>query len=266
MAKIVYDYYIGKDIYNDGKVEELLLNHYKKGLKLDYNNDEIFYLTNDVRQNIISWYPFKEGCTTMEIGAGCGTITKRLCELSKKVVSVEASKRRAEILFERNKEYDNLEVYVSNIENLPIKYKADYIILNGVFEYSKIFVNKENPFDYMLNILKKHLNKNGIILIAIENRFGIKYIAGNNEDHLGEKYVGLYGYSNEKVETFGRNQLKEIFVRNNFANCKFYSVFPDYKMPQLIFSDKYKFSEYELLSFPGYNHNLQEEHIYCPPS
>ena len=257
-AKISYDFYDKKNIYNDGEVENRLLEYYKNHKEIDFEDDQVFYLTTDSRQNVLSWYPFEKDSTILEIGSGCGTITSILCDKSKKVVSIEASKKRAEINYYRNNNKDNLEIYVSNINDLKINQKFDYIVLVGVFEYSKIFFDVENPFDYALNLYKKLLNKNGRILIAIENRLGIKYFAGNKEDHIGKSYVGLEGYGNSDYQTFGRKEISEIFKRNGFNNIKFYSMFPDYKLPQIVFSDDYKFSEYELKSFPIYNHNIYE--------
>ncbi len=135
----MYDYYNGKDIYNDGDVEDLLLKHYKEGSELDFYQSGVWYLTTDIRANILEWYPFKKSDSILEIGSGCGTLTRVLCEKSGSVTSVEASKRRAEITFERNKEYDNLNVIVGNYGAFPLDKKFDYIVLIGVFEYAKRF-------------------------------------------------------------------------------------------------------------------------------
>ena len=257
MAKINYDFYDGKDIYNDGKIEQELYEYYKNDKTIDFTRDDIFYLTTPIRENIISWYPFKKNSKVLEVGAGLGTITGTLCNNVDKVVAVEGSERRANILYERHKDKENLEVYVGNYGDIQFSEKFDYIVLIGVFEYSKIFFSTDNPFNDFLEALKKNLNENGKIIIAIENRYGIKYWAGNNEDHLGKPYLGLYGYDNENVQTFGKNELIEIFENSGIKDYKFYYPFPDYKMPQVIYTDKYQPSDFELECLPIYNFSYE---------
>ena len=58
-------------------------------------------------------------------------------------MAVEGSKRRAEIIQSRHKTAKNLEIYCANFKDIIFKEKFDYIILVGVFEYSRIFYNTD---------------------------------------------------------------------------------------------------------------------------
>ena len=222
MAKLNLKYYDGKNIYNDGNVEEKLLEHYKSGKPLDQTKEDIFYLVTDVRKNILNWYPFTKQDEVLEIGCGCGTLTGTLCEKCQNVVCVEGSKRRAEITYYRHQNKDNLEVYAGNFNDIKIKQKFDYIILIGVFEYAKLFFDSNNPFDEFLEKIKKLLKSTGKVLLAIENRYGIKYWAGANEDHIVKPYVGLEGYDSYKVQTFGKTEFIDLITRHGFTKNKFY--------------------------------------------
>lgn len=239
MAKIVYDFYDGKDIYNDGSVEDKLLRHYRDGSKLDFYGDGVWYLTTDIRANILEWYPFEKKDSVLEIGGGSGTLTSVLCQKAGKVVSVEGSKRRAEIICEKNKQYKNLEVIAGNYGTFSLKGKYDYIVLVGVFEYAKrFFPEKEDAFLFFLTTMRKNLKKGGKILIAIENRYGIKYWAGAKEDHLLKSYVGLEGYESTDIGTFGKDEFVKLIKRAGFSKYRFYYPFPDYKLPEIIYSDQ----------------------------
>ncbi len=240
MANINYDYYKGITKYDDGNVENELLSFYDGKINLDLNRDDIFYVLTDIRENIINWYPFKKNSEVLEIGGGTGPITGVLCRKAKHVVSVENSKRRAEIIYKRNAKYENLDVYAGNFQDVQYNQKFDYIVLVGVFEYTKIFFDTKNPFEDFLNSLKKMLNKNGKIIIAIENRYGIKYFSGVTEDHYAKKYIGLKGYENLNIQTFGKGEWINLLNKCGLKNYKFYYPFPDYKMPFYIFSDKRK--------------------------
>lgn len=255
MAKINYEYCEDKVLYDSGEVEEWLLNEYKKGNTPSEKKVEYFYSVTPVRENIVNWYPFKKNSRILEIGGGLGAVTGCLCDKSSKVVSVEYSKRRAETIYYRHKNRDNLEVIVGNFEKINFEEKFDYIVLIGVFEYAKRFFNTKDPFNEFLIKMKKLLKTNGVILIAIENRYGIKYFAGSNEDHYGEKYLGLKGYENHDIQTFGKKELSDIVKKAGFKYEKYYYPYPDYKMPYIIYTDERVPYKTEINSLLFYNHD-----------
>lgn len=255
MAKINYEYYEDKVLYDSGDVEDWLLNEYKKGNTPSEEKVEYFYSVTSIRENIVNWYPFKKNSRILEIGGGLGAITGCLCDKASKVVSVEYSKRRAETLYYRHKNRENLEVIVGNFDKIKFEEKFDYIVLIGVFEYAKRFFDTKDPFNEFLIKMKKLLKTNGVILIAIENRYGIKYFAGSNEDHYGEKFLGLKGYENYDIQTFGKKELSDIVKKAGFKYEKYYYPFPDYKMPYIIYTDERVPYKTEINNLLFYNHD-----------
>lgn len=244
--KINYDYYNGKDSYSDGEVENEIIEYAKKYKNEDeiFENDirwPVFYHLTSIRKNILNWYPFKENSEVLEIGAGMGAITGTLCEKCKSVTSVELSKNRASSIAVRNEDKENLEIIVGNLNDIDFKdRKFDYITLIGVFEYAGLYTNTDNPYIDFLNNIKKLLKKDGKLLIAIENKFGMKYFLGAPEDHTNVLYDGITGYKNSKrIQTFGKEELKTILSDAGFTNTKFYYPLPDYKLPSLMFSEDY---------------------------
>lgn len=244
--KINYDFYKGEDLYSDGDIENEIIEYAKKYKNTDeiFINDirwPVFYHLTPIRKNILNWYPFKEGSEVLEIGAGMGAITEVLCQKCGKVTCVELSKNRASSIAVRNEDKENLEIIVGNLNDIDFKEKKfDYITLIGVFEYAVLYTNTDNPYIDFLNNIKKLLKPNGKILIAIENKFGMKYFLGAPEDHTNIKYDGITGYINKKnVQTFGKKELEEILKECGLGNTKFYYPLPDYKLPSLIFSDEY---------------------------
>ena len=253
MAKINYKYYDGNDVYNDGKIEEKLLEKYMNNSDCYDKNEDMFFYTTQIRENILNWYPFKENCRILEIGSGTGAVTGALLKKAKKVISVEGSRRRSEIVYYRHKKADNLEVFCGNFKRMEFSEKFDYIVLVGVFEYARMFYDSQRPFDSFIEDMKKILKDDGKILIAIENRFGIKYFCGFSEDHLKEPWIGLEGYENKKVCTFGKEEFKRIIESHNMF-CRFYNVYPDYKLPSFIYSDDFKISNFDLVNYKNYNY------------
>ena len=246
-VKLNLTFYKGKDLYSDGLIEDELLEIVKNNPKEKYNeiifeksNWAVLYHLSEIRSHVIEWVPITKEDTVLEIGAGCGALTTILSEKSKKVTCIELSKKRSLINANRNKDKDNIEILVGNFQDIEISEKYDYITLIGVFEYAKSYINSERPYEKFLEIIKKYLKPNGKIIIAIENKLGLKYWAGCKEDHTGLYFEGLEGYpKTDVVRTFSKNEIHELLKESGFKNNEFYYPYPDYKLPNAIYSDDY---------------------------
>jgi len=245
-------FYKGEDLYTDGDVENYILDCSRSGMCLeDIPEDKlswpVFYHLSPVRANIINWYPFKPKGSILEIGAGCGAITEILCRKVKSVTAVELSLRRSEIIEARCRQFKNLTIYAGNLNDMEFNEKFDYITLIGVLEYAPSFTESLEPGIDFLRKIRPLLKQSGKLFIAIENQFGMKYWAGSNEDHLGKAFAGLEGYSNiDNVRTYGKKELEEIIKSAGFKSLNFYYPYPDYKFPEMIFSDDFLPSESDL--------------------
>lgn len=246
MANLNLEFSQNEDEYSDGDIEldllEICKNHSSNEFDEIINNDRrwpVLYHLSRFRQNILNWYPFKKDSDILEVGAGCGAITGLLCEKGKHVVAAELTKIRAQINFERNKGYDNLDIFVGDIFKIKFNQKFDYITLIGVLEYAAFMSQAKNPYAEMLNKLKGLLNPGGHILIAIENRYGLKYFAGAREDHTGKFFDGVSGYDeNTKVKTFTKNELEDLLCSQGLSEHKFYYPLPDYKFTKVVYTDQ----------------------------
>lgn len=254
-VELNFSYYEGIDRYNDGDIEDELLDYVKNSQNVIeiLNKDSrwpILYHLSPVRQNILEWYPMVKDSEVLEVGSGCGAISGVLCRKARKVTAVDLSKRRSLINAYRNQIYDNLEIYVGNFNTVKdnLNKKFDYITLIGVLEYAAYYTETDNPFVDFLKNIRSLLKPDGKVLIAIENKYGLKYWAGVREDHTGGFFDGLEGYigTESKVRTFGKKELARIIEDAGFAKNDFYYPFPDYKFPQQIFSEKWMPKEGDL--------------------
>lgn len=243
-------YYPGKDLYSDGEIEDEMLDIAKNVPVSEYNRViaerkswAILYHFSNVRENIVQSMPITKEDSVLEIGAGCGAITGVLARMAKNVDAVELSMKRSLINAYRHQEADNITIKVGNFQEVEqhLEKKYDVITLIGVFEYACSYIDSEQPYAEFLEIIKKHLTKDGRLILAIENKFGLKYWAGSREDHTGKFFDGLEGYidTDSKVRTFSKEALKKIITDAGYAKAEFYYPFPDYKFPVQIFSDEY---------------------------
>lgn len=245
-VKLNYEFYEGADSYSDGDIEEDLLKLVKEHENVEeilHKDDRwpILYHLSPVRQNILEWYPFKKDDHVLEVGAGCGAISGVLSKKAGRVTCIELSKRRSLINAYRNRNCDNLEIMVGNFNHIKLKEKFDYITLIGVLEYASYYTEAEEPFVEFLKNIRKMLKPEGSILIAIENKYGLKYWAGAREDHTGRFFDGIEGYhkTESRVRTFSKKEIASIIQNAGYEKLGFYYPFPDYKFPVQIFSENY---------------------------
>lgn len=250
-----YEYYSGSDLYCDGDVEDEMLNIAKDHTEAELNQViaerkewPILYHFSDLRKNIVEWIPIGEAQTVLEVGAGCGAITGAFAKKAQSVTSIELSKKRSLINAYRNREYDNVEVKVGNYKDIEKTVGIfDYVSLIGVLEYAELYMDGDNAYTTMLKNVKGHLKPGGKLILAIENRLGLKYFAGCKEDHLSEYFKGIEGYPVSKgIKTFSKKELENVLRESGFQKQTFYYPYPDYKFPTTIYSDKFLPKENDL--------------------
>ena len=202
-----------------------------------------YHLTS-CRSNLFRGFSLEAGARALELGAGCGAITRYLGECGLEVDAVEGSRRRAEIARERCRDLDNVVIIQSNFNQLDFPENSyDYVFLIGVLEYAGRFfdgVSDHEAFAKILIRAREVLRPDGVIFVAIENRMGLKYWLGANEDHYERPFIGLYDYPRSQgIRTYDKKNLQHFFSSLNFNHFRFLFPFPDYKLPRLILSDEF---------------------------
>lgn len=167
----------------------------------------------DIKQNILKWYPFKENASVLEI------------------YDEESILENVNL---------NIKLDKCNIKNLSLNGEYDYITLIGTFEYVPTILDNYKCYSEFLKRLKKHLTPNGTILIAIDNRLGVKYLTGGKYKNYSYIFEGM----EKKIQKGQANLLtkQELikFIREaEFENFKFYYPLPDYRFINSIFTDDF---------------------------
>ncbi len=235
--------------YNDGdEIETRIFNIIK-------NATDISTLSTELRQHCTDWpsqyhltsaranimRPFEQtlkGANVLEIGAGCGAISRYLGECGADVLALEGSPRRASIARSRTRDLHNITVLAEKFDQFTCDHQFDVITLIGVLEYANLFTPGDNPALIMLQRVRQLLKPEGKLIIAIENQLGLKYFAGAPEDHFGKPMVGIEGrYGKDQAQTFGRPVLTKLLQQAGFEAANFLAPFPDYKLPSSIVTE-----------------------------
>ncbi len=254
MAVLNTKWFKEKCVYSDGPVEDEMLEMVRSGKDLlavleSDNRWPILYHFSPYRRNLLEWFPFSPDASLLEIGAGCGALTGLFCEKTAQVTAVELSERRSRILFHRHEKVQNLEVIAGNLADVEFPGRFDYVTLIGVLEYAGRFSEDRHAASAMLHRVGDLLAPGGSLILAMENKFGLKYFAGAREDHTGRSFDSIEGYPPCGIETFSRKALESLLKSCGYSSTRFYYPYPDYKLPGEVFSDDY---------LPRVNHILHD--------
>ncbi|MCI8345126.1 MAG: hypothetical protein HFJ42_04060 [Clostridia bacterium] len=163
--------------------------------------------------NILKWYPFKENSNLLEIYNENSIMEK----LEK-----------------------NINIEKCSITKLKLEGEYDYITLIGTYEYAPTIYEGNKPYSDFLKDLKKHLKPDGKILLAIDNRLGIKYFAGAKNKHYNKLFEVVESeVRQKKPNLLLKRELEKFINEAEFKNYKFYYPVPDYFNTNTIFTDDF---------------------------
>jgi 2-polyprenyl-3-methyl-5-hydroxy-6-metoxy-1,4-benzoquinol methylase len=237
-------------------VEKDILDAFKNG------TDTIKVLTEDTRwpiryhlsperRNLLEWYRFRKNASMLEVGSGCGALTGLFCERLSHVTSIELSPMRAEITAHRHQNISNLKIIVGNLFDIDFKGKKfDYISVIGCLESADQFIRTSDPCVDFLKKIHSLLTDDGIVIVAIDNKFGLNFLGGFREDHTNRLFDSIENYPHyDRVRTFSNTEIRKLLKQAEFRWMTFYYPVPDYRLPKEVFSEDYP---------PTLAHNIAE--------
>ncbi len=214
----------------------------------------LYHLSSE-RANLLRGLQIVKEANILELGSGCGALTRYLAENYAHVTAIEGSPIRAKLTQLRCKDLHNVDVIVSNIDAVSFANTFDVVTLVGVLEYATLFWRGNgNPYEQLLLKSFDMLSENGVLILSIENKFGIKYFSGCREDHLNHLFVGIEGYpDNNTVMTFSKYELEAMIRKAGFRHSQFLLPFPDYKIVSTVINSEYtshsSFLKYNLIDW-----------------
>jgi SAM-dependent methyltransferase len=198
------------------------------------------YHLSTQRSLLLRGFEFDRSLRVLEVGCGCGAITRYLGEAFDSVISIEGSPSRAALARLRTRDQPHVSIVSAPFQDIDFSEPFDLILCVGVLEYSGQFIGGAEPYRSALERFRSLLSSRGILGVAIENQFGLKYFATSREDHTNVMFDGIEGYPRypSGARTFGRSELIEL-LREQFARVEMFYPCSDYKLPWAVFSDAF---------------------------
>ena len=193
-----------------------------------------------------------EPCTLVaDLGSGWGQLTRSLARRVPDVISVEPDQEQIEVsrAIAAQEKLQNILFLKSEIANLPlVKNRVDLALLCGALEWVPSASTLE-PWQAQRQALagvKDLLSPRGQVVVAIENRAGLKYLLGERDDHTGLRHVSnLPGAEAQalhraetgedlRVRTYDLMEYRKLFEAAGLSLTKTFLAFPDYKLPEVL--------------------------------
>ena len=232
--------------YADGAEQELI-SILESALDRSSQSDELASAIHDwptryhlspLRAHLFSPLKVGPGDRVLEVGCGTGVNVRVMAERGAHVVGIEGTYARATAARIRNAEFDNVEILAGDIADYETDELFDVVLVIGVLEYTPSgMASIAAPIDF-LRRCRSFLKQDGVLVLAIENQFGLKYLLSYPEDHLGVPWIGLEGYRKRTPRTWSRAALVGMLTESGFERQEFLNPFPDYKLPSVIVRDR----------------------------
>jgi len=249
--------------YRDTEKEKIfdILNLMNAGMKWDDAVEETFAETNPWLCSIVTSpkrYKFLEKMSlgenqrVLDIGAGWGQTAIPLARPNK-VCALEPTPERMDFIQAAAKQEHlekNLFFIGSDYMEVEFQTKFDLILSIGVLEWIGAFRADGEVEEIQAAFLAKtktDLGIDGRLVIGIENRLGLKYLLGANDDHIGIPNIACLtkDLSKKKYKHAANKELRclthsmaeyeKILQEAGYCKVQFFAALPDYKLPEKIF-------------------------------
>ncbi len=132
---------------------------------------------------------------------------------------------------------ESLLVVSDSMDNLTGMW--DCLVVSGAFAKAPVLFGSEAPYEKFFGALKEHLNPGGHLLLAADNRYGLRCFAGCQERQSGRYFEGLEGFCHsEGAVAFSKEAVLAMAKEAGFVQAKTYYPYPDYRWMTTLYTEE----------------------------
>lgn len=191
------------------------------------------------RHALLRPLPLRPGDRVLELGCGCGALTRYLGECGATVHAVEGSPLRAQIAAARCRDLPNVAVHLDDLAQFSYPLSYDWVLLVGVLEYAPVYSISPDPVRDCLFNAARFLSPRADASSSPSKTNSASNISTAAPKTTSEKpFFGIRNlYSPRQPLTFGKKELAAHLSRAGLSCTHVYYPFPDYKLPETILAD-----------------------------
>lgn len=118
------------------------------------------------------------------------------------------------------------------------KRQFPYVVLSSAFE-------AHEDCERLLRGCRNALTPDGRLLLAMNNRLGLRYFCGDRDPYTGRNFDGIENYRRAYVtkedgfagRMYSKSEMQTVLRRAGFAKSQFFSVLPGLESPSLIYAE-----------------------------
>lgn len=202
----------------DDEIQMLLKEHNgdARAVLEEHPQLDYLYALSEQRRLLLDWFEFEPGAKLLQVGADYGAMTGLYHTSAESVVVLDTEEKALETVRMRHSIAMNVEYVKNDLVGFAAAEpdrRFDYVVMAGG--------KAERADAAEIAAAKQLLKPDGVLILAVPNALGIKYLAGAQTEEHGltkQQIVDLLG---DKKDT------------------KFYYPMPDYRTPISIYSDEY---------------------------
>jgi glycosyltransferase involved in cell wall biosynthesis/SAM-dependent methyltransferase len=188
------------------------------------------------RADLLRPFRWRPGLRVLDCGVGTGALARYVGEQGVTLVGLESSPQRAALAARRCAGVGGVRVLIGDVVDYEDDAGFDIVLCIGVYEHA-LGRGSESGRAF-LAALRRLTRPSGLLLLAIENQIGLKYLAGHPEDHIGSAWAGPEGDPGAPhARTLTRRRLADEVRAAGFPCQRFMYPFPDYKLPRVILDE-----------------------------
>lgn len=204
-----------------GDIRQILTDNHR----LDY-----LYALSDERELLLEWYDFRPDASLLQVGADYGAMTGLYRTAVAQVTVLDTEAEALETVRLRYPGAENVEYVQDSLPSYGRKtdQSYDYVVMAG---WEKALDEQD------IQAAKGLLGPGGVLIVAVPNPLGMKYLAGTPRENNG----------------LTKRQLRKLLLENRRREdpaasrpdnpldgfLRFYYPMPDYRTPISIYSDDY---------------------------
>lgn len=193
-------------------------------------NWTVMYQLAESRVNLIEWLELEPGAEVLELGAGCGTITSALIKKGLRVTCQEERLAYCKVNALRHSQ-DPITIYALPLDQCLKMQERKYDVI-----FALELPASEEGTRQLIGTLSGLLKPHGFLVLAVKNKFGLKYWAGNTQMDTHKYFAGL---ENAGVRMHSKSSLSKLLRENGLDFQEFYYPYPDERFARDIYSDRY---------------------------
>jgi len=196
------------------------------------------YHLSPLRSHLFSPLKVGPGDRVLEIGCGMGANVRAMAERGAEVVGIEGSFARATAARIRTAEFEKVEILAGDVADYTTTELFDVVLVIGVLEYTSSGIASINLPGEFLGLCRNFMKSDSVLVLAIENQMGLKYLLSYPEDHLGQPWIGIEGYRKRTPRTWSRVSLSKMLSEAGLQFQEFLNPYPDYKLPSVLVRER----------------------------